>query len=73
MTLWNFVIGPAGAVMFALALGLLALSTVLRERSVPRTGTTDRLATARPVLHGLAFAAVVLGLSATAVRMGTMA
>ncbi|MEV0294813.1 hypothetical protein [Nocardia sp. NPDC050710] len=70
--LWDFVTGPAGAVMFAIALALLGCSTVLRERSVPRTGSTDRLLTSRPVLHGLVFAAIVLGLGATAIRMGVL-
>ncbi|NKY57003.1 hypothetical protein [Nocardia flavorosea] len=70
--LWNFVIGPAGAVLFGAALVLLAASTVLRERTVSRAGTTDRLATSRPVLHGLVFTFLVLGIGATAVRMGVM-
>ncbi|WP_446223094.1 hypothetical protein ACTWPB_25725 [Nocardia sp. IBHARD005] len=64
--------GPAGAVMFGIALVLLAVSTALRERSVPRTGSIDRLMTSHPVLHGLVFAALVLGLSATAIRMGVL-
>ncbi|MFR9749925.1 hypothetical protein ACL02S_02695 [Nocardia sp. 004] len=70
--MWDFVIGPGGAVMFAVALGFLVVSTCLREWGVSVRGSTDRLATSRPVIHGIVFAAIVLGLSATAVRMGVL-
>ncbi|WP_405179231.1 hypothetical protein OG225_36005 [Nocardia sp. NBC_01377] len=70
--MWGLVIGPGGAVMFALALALLTVSTLLRERTVSAKGSIDRLATSRPVLHSLVVVAVVLGIAATVVRMGVM-
>lgn len=70
--MWQIIIGPGGAVMFSLALILLALSTILREAVVPRSGTTDRLSTSRPIIHSAIVGALALGIAATAVRMGTM-
>lgn len=70
--LWEFVIGAAGAIAFAIALVLLGAASLVRERSVPADGSADKYRTPHPVLNSAIGLSICLGIVATVLRMGAM-
>lgn len=67
--LWNFVIGPAGALCFGAAFLLGVWAAIQRERSAPPRGGS---AQPRPYLYGALVLMVVFGAVASVLRMGAL-